>query len=357
MKRLDRYILRELFVPFLIGTVAVVLMFLGNQLIFQFKTYQMKSVPVAATLQALLFKTPQYLSMTLPVGMALASSLAIARLARESELTAMRSAGASLRRVLAPVAVFGVLVSIGNFYLVERIMPPSEKAFRQVANKVGLLGALPDFKTNVVINLKNYTVNFGNVSRISEDRIAIQNIIMFERPRQSETWIYTADRGEYRDGIWHLEDVTLWAFNGPELTVAKPKESMTINEKVTVQDLFAPPEAQEQTAAELMSAIREGKKAGRDTTWLQVSYHAKFSVPAACLVFALVGPVFAVYFARTGGFVGVLLSIIMVLIYYNAYVISTEILGRNGVVAPILAAWLPNLVFIVFGLIGMRRLE
>lgn len=75
MKTLDRYIIRELIVPFLIGTVAVVLMFQANTLIYMMKTYSVSNVPPLALAQIILYKTPDFLRMTLPVGMALASSL------------------------------------------------------------------------------------------------------------------------------------------------------------------------------------------------------------------------------------------------------------------------------------------
>ena len=68
-------------------------------------------------------------------------------------------------------------------------------------------------------------------------------------------------------------------------------------------------------------------------------------------------PVFAIIFARTGGFAGVLLSFFLVLLYYNAFIVSTEIFGKNGWLDPVIAAWLPNVVFAVIGLFAMRRLE
>jgi lipopolysaccharide export system permease protein len=53
----------------------------------------------------------------------------------------------------------------------------------------------------------------------------------------------------------------------------------------------------------------------------------------------------------------VLLSIILVMAYYNAFIASTEIFGRNGWVPPLAAAWIPNLIFGLMGLIALRRLE
>ena len=122
MKRLDRYILREMFVPFLIGTIAVVLMFQINELIALYKNFNLNAVPMTAVLQVILFKTPAYLNMTLPVGVSLASSLAISRLTRESELTAIRSAGVSILRVVRPVMIAGVVGYL--FSKMEIPLPP-----------------------------------------------------------------------------------------------------------------------------------------------------------------------------------------------------------------------------------------
>lgn len=357
MKKLDRYVLRELIVPFLIGTLAVLLMFQANQLIYVLKTFPVHTIPIAATLKYILFKTPQYAQMTLPVGMSLAAALAISRLQRETELTAMRVAGAAIMRVVLPVTIFGLFVGLLNLYITEQVMPKSEREARNLLMQVGIMGDLPEFKSNVTVNLRNYAANFGAVTRNSDGSMSLSQIILFERPRGDVTQITSAQSGEYRDGVWTLHDTNMFQLRGVNLVAMKPGKDVVINERVTIEDMFTAPISEEQSASELKKAITEGKKAGRDTTSLEVDYHTRFSVPASCIVFALVAPVFAVWFARSGGFIGVLLSIFLVFLYYNAYVISTAVLGKNGIVSPFLAAWLPNILFVVLGAVAIRRLE
>lgn len=356
MKTLDRYVLKELLVPFFIGTLAVVLMFQANQLIAQFKAFSLQSVPVTALLQSLLYRTPSYLVMTLPVGMALASSLAISRLARESELTAIRGAGTRLLRIVAPVAFFGLMVALGNFYLVEKIVPVAQKEARKVEQQVALLSAGPEFQSNVIVRLRNFTASIGTVSRGADNSIQLSNVLLVERPRVGEVILYAADDGEYRAGNWSLPNARIWAIKGERLQQFKVQD-FRINEPITVEQLFIDPAPEEQTAEQLLAAIKEGERFGRNTASLQVAYHVRFSVPAACLVFAIVGPVFAIAFSRSGGFVGVLLSIVLVFVYYNVYVIATEIVGKNGWLSPVMSAWLPNVLFSLLALWGIRRLE
>ncbi len=358
VKTIDRYLVKELIVPFLIGTVAVVLMFLANLLIFEFKSISLQHVPLLALAQLLVYKTPEYLNMTLPVGMSLAASLSYSRIARESELTAMRAAGVSIVRTVFPVAAVGLVVGIGNYLLAEKVMPPAEKSFRNVAVKVGVLATIPNFSANAMVKLRNYTMSIGSVTKTSDEAILLNRILMVERPRIDETTLVTAENGEYRNGVWKLHDAVFWSFKGKhDLVEARPRSDVIINEKIVLQDLFLPPAPEEQTAAELLNEIANQRKLGVNTAEYEVAYHVRYSLPASCLVFAIVAPIFAILFSRSGGFVGVLLSIVLVFLYYNAFIIATQILGRIGAVPPLVAAWLPNVLFVIMGAIGLRRLE
>lgn len=350
--------LRELMVPFLIGTLAVVLMFQANLVIYILKNQPPQAVPLAALAQIVMYKTPGFLNMTLPVGMSLAASLAMSRLVRESELTAMRSAGAPILRVIFPVAFFGILVGVANFMVVERLVPPAEKLARELMTKTALMGAIPEFKSNVMFNVGNYTGSFGTVSRNKEGtRMQFTDVLLIERPRAKEFMFYVAESGEYKQGLFTLNKALGWRFVGPVVQAFYDPRTVEINERVAIPEIFMPPTNEELTTVEIKRSIDQGRKLGRDMTSAEVSYHTRFSIPASCFIFALVAPLFAVQFARSGAFMGVLLSLILVLGYYNVYIVSTEIFGRNATIAPLYAAWLPNLLFVVLGIIGIRRLE
>ena len=153
MKRLDRYVIKELAVPLLIGTIIFALLFVANDMIAIYKNFNVDSIPPLAIVQLLLFKFPQWLSLTLPIGMTLGASLCISRLARESELTAMRAAGIPVLRVFLPVIIVGALISVTNFYIIERLIPPATKSYRKLINEVGILAAMPQFKSNVMLSI------------------------------------------------------------------------------------------------------------------------------------------------------------------------------------------------------------
>ena len=356
MKQLDRYLIRELIVPFLIGTVAVVLMFQANTYIYLAKTLNLDSVPKKLVFQYIYYQTPTYLNMTLSVGMALGSSLALSRIARESELTAIRAAGARILRTIVPVMGFGLVVAIGNFYLAEKVMPGMTKRGTQLAYQIGILGMTPEVKANAVVNLENFTAAFGVIHKQGEDELDFEDAWLFEHPTQGQEHVYYAKGGHYKAGIWTFRDTYVRMFDGLNVTPIKAAK-MTVRQKILTDNLFAPPIPEELTGPELLRKVELAKLNHLDAKPTEVKFLSRYSVPAACLVFALVGPVFAIFFARSGGFMGVLLSIIMVLIYYNAFVISTEILSKVDVIPAWVAAWLPNILFVLAGVLGIRRLE
>jgi len=332
-------------------------MFDANLLIGIQKDLDLSAVPKLAILQFLIYKTPSFLNLTLPVGMALAASLVFSRLTRESELTAMRTAGASVLRVVFPVIIFGTLVAIGNFYLVDKVMPRSETNADSLERKIGVLVASPSFAQNSFIRLQNYQVSIGSLNKISQNKLVLKDILLFSRPQPGIDQIIWADSGSYNDGKWMLKNAYIRQLQGPDLIQLHVQKEFPLTDKIVVDDLFVPPAPEQLTAAQLELAIQQSRKEGLTPTALEVQLATRFSVPAACIVFAFVGPGLAIIFARNGGFAGIVLSIIIVDLYYNAYVISTQILGKNGDLPPVLAAWLPNILLGLIGIWALRRLE
>jgi lipopolysaccharide export system permease protein len=358
MKLMDRYIIRELIVPFIAGSVTIALLFAANQLIFIMKTFNVENVPPVAMVQMIVYKMPFWLNMTLPAGISLAASLALTRLSRESEITAMRASGVRVLRVVLPVALFGFVVALGNFYLVEKILPIAEQKANKIQVEVGAMQQQP-LRSRVWLSLRQYSVSIGEVKSVRDDTLELKNIVLGEI-QDSDTVTFTAaPTGTYRHGVWTFDNIEIWQIS-PKAMKFTPisGDKLIVTQTIYPSDIFAQGELPlDKSSGDLIAEISAGKKIGRDMTREEIQLHERFSVPAACIVFAIIAPIFAIVFAKTGSFAGVMLSFIMVLLYYNAFVISTDIFGKNHWVSPWLAAWLPNFVFAALGLLGVRRLE
>ena len=80
----------------------------------------------------------------------------------------------------------------------------------------------------------------------------------------------------------------------------------------------------------------------------QVEIHKKFSIPVACLVFALIGAPLGALIRRRGAAVSVGVSLFFFWIYWM-FLIGGEELADRGYIDPTLAMWAPNLVFAIAG--------
>lgn len=357
MKKLDQYLLREMCVPFLIGTGSVVLMFQANAFIYLGKTFNLENVPIQAIWQFIFYNTPGYLNQTLAVGMSLGSSLAMSRFARESELTALRAVGTSIRRTLVPILGVGVVVAIGNFFLAEKVMAPATQKAYEIGYRIGLVAMGPNLKQNAVIQLRELTIVVGQVQRNGKENLSLERVMIVRQDKPKELTVTLAPKGLYNNGVWTFTNARIWNWAGDDFRPAEAK-TVVVNERILTDGLFAlAPVPEEKTAAELQQQINLAREHHEPTKRLEVGLQQRFAIPAACVVFSLVGPVFAIMFARSGGFVGVMLSIILVWLYFNAMVISTEILSKLEFMPAWLAVWLPNILFASLGAWGVRRLE
>jgi lipopolysaccharide export system permease protein len=170
--------------------------------------------------------------------------------------------------------------------------------------------------------------------------------------------VITAKDGSYRQGIWKFKDALTYSFRSgiESATVSKSKEFI-INQKISIPDLIMGSSGKEMDTNSLKQRIKEMKQAGQDIRALELEYHGRLSVPVMCVIFAFVAPIFSIKFARQGGFIGVLVSMILVMLYFNAWIVATQIIGKNPTVDPLLATWLPNIIFFVAGILGLRSLE
>jgi lipopolysaccharide export system permease protein len=113
---------------------------------------------------------------------------------------------------------------------------------------------------------------------------------------------------------------------------------------------------EEMSYAQLRQYIDRLVKSGVSATRYQVDLHAKVATALVSLIMAILGVSFGLRTGRAGVMLWVGLCIPMGFVYYMLLVLGFS-LGRGGALPPLVAAWLPNLVFGTAGLISLWRLR
>ncbi|MFT5914336.1 MAG: lipopolysaccharide export system permease protein [Bacteroidia bacterium] len=123
IKTIDKFVLKRFFGPFLLTFSVVLFIFLVVNLMKYFKHFVGKDLGADVFFEFFFYFSLATTPIALPLAVLLASLMSFGGLGQHSELTAIKGAGISLLRILIPVGVFVVFVTIGAIYFNETISP------------------------------------------------------------------------------------------------------------------------------------------------------------------------------------------------------------------------------------------
>ncbi len=103
VKIIDRYIIKELIPPFLLGLLLFTFVLLLNRIFKLTELIVTKGVPFTEVLRLVSYIMPSFLTLTIPMSLLLGALVAFGRLSTDSELVALKATGFSLYRLMAPV--------------------------------------------------------------------------------------------------------------------------------------------------------------------------------------------------------------------------------------------------------------
>ncbi len=129
MKRLDRFILKSFLGPFIAILLVVIFILMMQFLWLYIDELVGKGLGLGIVLEFLGWGICTILPLALPLSTLLASMMVIGQMAENNELLAIRAAGVSFGRVLIPLTVAALLISIGAYFAGNDLVP---KAYNEI---------------------------------------------------------------------------------------------------------------------------------------------------------------------------------------------------------------------------------
>lgn len=138
MKRfiLARYILREHLGPFLFGFSVITLIFLLNLLFRELSRMLSKGLPWNVVLEFFALNLAWIVALAVPMAVLMATLMAFGRLAADNEITAMKASGISLYRVITPVLIAAIGVTLGMIWFNNAVLPEFNHRARILAGDI-----------------------------------------------------------------------------------------------------------------------------------------------------------------------------------------------------------------------------
>ena len=105
------------------GVAIFTVLIMAGTYLFRLTEYLVGGIPLMLVAKFSILLMPGIVAKTFPMAVLLSTLLAFGRLSGDSEITALKACGASLIRILRPVALFGIAIGILAFIFNEAIVP------------------------------------------------------------------------------------------------------------------------------------------------------------------------------------------------------------------------------------------
>ena len=364
MTRIDRYLVREILLPTAVAFLAYTGFMLVRGLV-QFSDLVLQSTEPFREMASLLgLSLPHIVVLTIPISFLLGLLIGVGRLSADSELIALRASGVDLLRLYRPIVWLSAVFTGLTLLIMLAVVPRTNQILYDKKLQISTLVIAQRIQPGVFSSdVRGYRIY---AERASADHRVLESVIVSDRsdPAGGER-LTLARRGyleleEDEGRLWlRLEDavtqrVRNWGESDDRATY---KEQRTLlddtNPKERVLRLSFDKQLREQTLGELLARSRRVRTPVESRlTWVEI--HKKFALPAACLVFGLIGLPLGIVTRRGGRAAGFAVSVAIVLVYY-VLLAAGEGKAIDGSVSPAVAMWFPNLLLLAVGLWSLAR--
>ncbi|MBT7582582.1 MAG: LPS export ABC transporter permease LptG [Kordiimonadaceae bacterium] len=295
-------------------------------------------------------RSPHLISLFSPFVALLASILTLSVLNVHSEIVIMKAAGWSAFRIIVPLMAVSLLIGAINFVFSETVTVHARAELRNwEANAFAAnIPPAPDSVYDTWVTDGQNLVKAESANRNGSILLLDQVTQYIRDENKTITNIIKADFAVYRDDSWKLFEVRKFDLDTLEITLLENLDWQTT----------IPPErfismsivADQGNLPRLRRAISQLQSEGHDTDNLDTMLYQKYVSPLSTLLMPLLAGLAAFGLHRGGNLLARIL--ITLSMGFGFFVINNLFiaLGQYGAVPPVIAAWLP---FLLFGLAGI----
>ncbi|MEM7247057.1 MAG: LptF/LptG family permease [Acidobacteriota bacterium] len=394
---LDRYLIRELGTPFLLGILVYTSILLVRTFFSLADSWVKGTLDLPDLIQSLALILPSILAQTIPMSVLMGVVIGFSRLSADSEITALRASGVSYYRLLLPTGLVALLALAATAVVYLHLVPKGNRAYLEVRRKAEARSDLNrEVRPGTWIRLDEVSLYARHVDQTAEEPWLEDVDILLARRDSSRLEHLKAERARIRrvaidDTKFRLELVTE---NARSVTWPKDGEGDPVRFEGSVLERQGPEQHRKLELASRVGSPRDlrSKSLGELREYLaaldrmdaieklpedqilaarrelQVEYgwtltperdkrrslallevHKKWSFPFACLVFSLLGMPLGIATRRGGRPASFVVSVGVIILWWILFSVG-DALRNIGQLSAAATAWLPN---VAIGAVGI----
>ncbi len=334
---------------FTISVVFLTTIFLLEQMLYMSHMIANRGLTFWEGMKLMVYTCPVFLTISMPFSIMVASVAVFNQICGDNEYVAMKTSGWSFLFLMRPVILFSVLVYIATNFVVFYATPWGTQSFREeIFNII-------KHRAHIDIKPKIFNKDFQNLVLYANDKKGeniLIDVFVADNSAEGDSKIILAKKGVIVSDPGTFK-IKLQFENGTVHNVTKDGKSYNILDFDRYERYLEIPDVaklskrltvrhKDISYSQLKKKIQERIEEGKNPSRYEVRLSKKFSIPFACLLFGLLGATLGIKSNRSGKSGGMIVSAVVVALYYITIVFSQN-LGSNNILNPTFSMWIPNL--------------
>ena len=363
---LIKYLFKDLFLYFLVSFFFFFMIFFVNQILLTVEDLLAKSAPFTDVMRIMVYSLPFIIAQSAPFATLVGFLMSLGGMMSSNEVLIFRASGLSFVKILVPVALLGLAISVGSFFVNDYLLPLGtikyNKLMREIMNSTPSI----ELESNSVKTLDKASVIIGEVNGNS-----VSDVIIFDS-KDNEDRIIIAGQSELtgakEEGVlmhFDMNDAAVLSLsteNHENYDVLKSKKTiMNVFDSTLLGDFSR--SAREMTTYDLTRTIQDMKKEESDNInymrrlniWI-MEWHKKFAIPFGSIFFAFLAFSLAFLFGKHNGQMICLFLGIVICVLYWAFQISGQLMVQRVGANAFWCIWVPNFLVGIFAIFFMIKL-
>jgi len=358
---IERYVLKTIFPYGLAALVLLTAILFVQQTGRYFESVFHGVMPAGFVYSLALSLLPAVLVFTIPMAVLCGTIIGLGRMSSDSEIVAMRAAGVSTWRTLWPVLLIGLIATAATCYLNLNEAPRAQRQLRSVILRSAL------YKLDSPVEPRTFTSEFpGKVIYVRDgDKIHGQwgRVFIYSQEADHSKNLITARAGRI-DSSADKSELVLQDAMKTKVPAPDARDQSYVVERLDLlrivfntgrASLLARLQKPDGNPDEMgLSELRQRAEqtTGTEQRDSRLIFHKRLALSITPFVFSFFGAALGLRMRRGSRGFGVLLSLLILLVYYLATLAGDQ-LARAGTVPPALGAWFSTGLTLAVGILIM----
>lgn len=347
MTRIDRYLIRRFLLTYVFAVFIIVLVIM----VIDFVEKNDDFLRTNPTNREIIFDyffnlAPYWANYISPLMIFISTVFFTAKMAAHTEIIAILGTGTSFRRLMRPYFIGSVIVAIYSFIMVGWILPKANVTridfqYKYIDTDFYFSGRDIHMavERNVYAYLSSYDSNSQTVYELTLEKLEDHRLV--EK--------LTANRATYIDSLktWRVYDYKIRTLGIMKDQIEQQSITpLDTNINMLPSDFTNTKNREETlTIAQLRDYIELINSRGEEgVEKYKIEYYQRFATPFAVIILSLMALIVSARKSRGGVGLQIAIGFLLTFLYIIFYILSKGI-AETGNMNPILAVWLPNIVF------------